>query len=67
MAKYEAQWTKTYVASGTILIDAGSCEKAHELVEGFIGDLTGSMQYIADRDTIEVFELTTEEAEKSTG
>ena len=54
--KYTVNWSRTYRASGTIEIEAGSPGEARAIVEEEIGDYEGSMQYTPDDDIIEVTE-----------
>lgn len=51
--EYEADWSKTYHASGTVRVTAASYKEAQEKVENMMGDLEGSMQYIPECDTVE--------------
>jgi len=57
MAKYEVEWSKTYYASGRVEIEANSKEEAKEAVLEHMGDYDGSMQYDADRDYVEAYEI----------
>jgi hypothetical protein len=57
MPKYLVQWAKTYIASGRVEIEANSKEDAKEVVLERMGDYEGSMQYDADRDYVEAYDL----------
>ena len=57
MAKYEVEWSKTYYASGSVEIEANSKDEAKETVLERMGDYDGSMQYDADRDYVEAYEI----------
>lgn len=47
-------WSKTYVATGEFVLQADNEEHAYELAEEQLGNQEGSMQYVPERDTIEV-------------
>lgn len=53
-AEFVVDWAKTYVASGRVIVRATDEDAAHVKVSEEIGDYSGSMQYIADDDHIEV-------------
>ena len=54
--KYNVSWAKTYVSSGEEIIEADSRQDAVDKMNKMIGDLEGSMQYIAEEDYIDVVE-----------
>ena len=54
MPKYEVLWVKRYYATGTGEVEAPNGDDAHDMVMDKIGDYTGSMQYEADGDEVEV-------------
>ena len=45
MKKYNVDWSKTYYASGNVVIEAESEMDAEMIAENNIGDYEGSMQY----------------------
>ena len=50
--KWNVAWTKTYIASGTVVVEADTKEEAETTgLWAVIGDLEGSMQYIPEEDT----------------
>ena len=55
--KYEVHWSKLYCASGTEEIEADSPEEAEKIMDEKIGSLSGSMQYLADDNMIDVEEV----------
>jgi len=57
MAKYDVDWAKTYIASGSIEVEANSEDEARQIVLERMGDYEGSMQYDADRDYVEAYEI----------
>ena len=54
MPKYEVLWVKRYYATGTVEVEAPNGDDAHDMVMDKMGDYTGSMQYEADGDEVEV-------------
>ena len=54
MKKYKVDWSKTYIASGTVEIEAESEEDAEIIAEENIGDYEGSMQYDPNENYVEV-------------
>lgn len=52
--KFTVQYSRTYVSTGTVEIIADTEEEAKDKVQGIIGDLSGSMQYDPDQDTVEI-------------
>jgi len=54
MPKFAVDWTKTYYASGTVVVEADTEEEACDIVDDNIGDYTGSMQYDPNENYIEV-------------
>ena len=56
MKEYTVQWSKTYIASGQVVIEANSVEEALNTAMENIGDYTGSMQYIPDEDYVETLD-----------
>ncbi len=54
MPKYEVLWVKRYYATGTVEVEAPNGDDAYDMVMDKIGDYTGSMQYEADGDDVEV-------------
>ena len=53
--KYNVQWSKTYIISNVIEVDAKSEKEAEKKVLEMIGDLEGSMQYDPDQDYVEAY------------
>lgn len=52
MPKYNVDWSKTYVVTGTVELEAESISEAETYaLWDIIGDLEGSMQYVPDQDT----------------
>jgi hypothetical protein len=51
--EWEVNWSKTYIATGTVRVTASSPKDAERQVLDRIGDLEGSMQYLGDEDTAE--------------
>jgi hypothetical protein len=54
MSSFNVSWSKTYVSSGTVEIEAETEEEAERITREKIGDLTGSMQYDPNEDYVEV-------------
>ena len=54
MTKYKVDWSKTYIASGTVEIEAESEMDAEIIAEENIGNYEGSMQYDPNENYIEV-------------
>ena len=52
--KYKVTWSKVYIASGTVEVEASTEEEAEVKVRDDIGKYTGLMQYLPDEDRIEV-------------
>ena len=52
--KHEVQWSKTYYASGTEIVEAETGSEAESIVREKLGDLEGSMQWNPDEDEVEV-------------
>ena len=67
MTKYKVDWSKTYIASGNVVIEAESVMDAEMIAEENIGDYEGSMQYDPNGDYVQVVEevksITTQMAE----
>lgn len=57
MKTYKIEWSKTYVARGTEEIEATSEKEAYDMIFEMLGDLTGSMDYLADKDHIDIQEV----------
>tara|TARA_R110000824_G_scaffold3331_8_gene15798 strand:+ start:96 stop:317 length:222 start_codon:yes stop_codon:yes gene_type:complete len=57
MNKYSVRWSKTYHASGNVVVKAHSLADAEETVREQIGDYEGSMQYDADNDMVEAYKI----------
>lgn len=49
---YEVTWSKLYGASGTLTVQAKSAKEAEGIVYDRLGDLEGSLQYLADKDEV---------------
>lgn len=54
MPKFAVDWSKTYYASGTVVVEAYTEEEAYDIVDDNIGDYTGSMQYDPNENWIDV-------------
>jgi hypothetical protein len=54
MPRYTVEWGKTYVARGTVEVEAESPEQAEQKAFDEIGDYTGTMDYLPDYDFIQV-------------
>lgn len=54
--KYTIGWSKTYVVTGTVEIEADSHVEALRQAADEIGDYEGSMQYIPEEDTVDCME-----------
>jgi len=52
MGKYSVNWSKTYHASGDVIIEAESRDEARRKALDNIGDYEGSMQYDPDGDRV---------------
>lgn len=51
---FKIDWTKTYIQSGSVSIEAKTIEEAEKIVEENIGDYEGSFQYLPESNTIQV-------------
>jgi hypothetical protein len=51
--KFKIDWTKTYIQSGSIDIEAKTIKEAEKIVEENIGNYEGSFQYIPELNTIQ--------------
>ena len=58
MPTYFVNWCKTYNRTGTEVVQAPNRELAEATLYNNIGDLEGSLQYMADHDEVEVDEET---------
>lgn len=61
MPRYRVRWSKTYHASGEMIIDAPTPEEALDLADERVGDETGSMQYDPDDTTFQVDQIPEED------
>jgi|GEM_PF-2993680 len=52
MGKYFVYWSKTYHATGDVIIEAESRDEARRKALDNIGDYEGSMQYDPDGDRV---------------
>jgi hypothetical protein len=52
MAKFDVTWAKTYIVTGVCEIESATRELAEAEMDTIIGDQTGSMQYVAGRNSI---------------
>jgi|APSaa5957512535_1039671.scaffolds.fasta_scaffold181570_2 hypothetical protein len=52
MKKYRVTWSKSYWATGDVVVEADSEEKAGDIVLEKIGDLAGKMEYNPREDEI---------------
>lgn len=57
MAKYQVDWSKTYVHSGQVMVEADSSEEAEQKVLNDIGNLTGSSQYDPNEDYVAAMKI----------
>jgi len=57
LKSYKAVWRKYYMTSGEDIVLASSDDEAANIMGSVIGDKEGSMQYLADDDIIEIFEI----------
>ena len=53
MTKFNINWSKTYISTGSVEVEAETREEALSKVKDNIGDYTGSMQYIPDLDEVD--------------
>lgn len=56
MKKFSVDWSKTYVRTGTLIIEAESKHDAEDMVADMMGDLEGSLQYLPGDNQITAFE-----------
>lgn len=49
---YKCSWTKTYIRHSDLVIQAASKEEAYKKLDEKLGNLTGSLQYLPDENTI---------------
>lgn len=56
MKKFKCLWSKTYITSGDVIVEAESAEEAYSMVDESIGDYDGSKQYIPNQNEIMVLE-----------
>lgn len=56
MKKFKCLWSKTYITSGEVIVEAESAENAYSIVDESIGDYDGSKQYIPNQNEIMVLE-----------
>lgn len=56
MKKFKCLWSKTYITSGEVVVEAESAEEAYSMVDESIGDYDGSKQYIPNQNEIMVLE-----------
>lgn len=56
MKKFKCLWSKTYITSGEVIVEAESAEEAYSMVDESIGDYDGSKQYIPNQNEIMVLE-----------
>ncbi len=56
MKKFKCLWSKTYITSGEVVVEAESAEEAYSMVDESIGDYSGSKQYIPNQNEIMVLE-----------
>jgi len=54
--KFKCLWSKTYITSGEVIVEAESAEKAYSMIDKSIGDYDGSKQYIPNQNEIMVLE-----------
>ena len=59
--KFNVTWSKTYVAAGSVEVEADSREEAEAYVKERIGDYEGNTQYEPNDDTVEAFPQPKEE------
>ena len=57
MPKYLVVWNKTYYASGSVEIEADSAQDAEAIAQDNIGNYEGHMEYDAEKDFTEAYEL----------
>lgn len=56
MKKFKCLWSKTYITSGEVVVEAESAEEAYSMIDESIGDYDGSKQYIPNQNEIMVLE-----------
>lgn len=56
MKKFKCLWSKTYITSGEVIVEAESAKEAYSMVDESIGDYDGSKQYIPNQNEIMVLE-----------
>ena len=52
MKKFKCLWSKTYITSGEVVVEAESAEEAYSMVDESIGDYSGRKQYIPNQNEI---------------
>lgn len=51
--KFTVNWSKTYCATGSLVVEAADKAAAESIVANRIGDLVGSVQYVPAEDTVD--------------
>ena len=57
MSKFTIEWSKTYISTGTFVIDADNASDAESSGYELIGDQSGSLKYLASEDSVHVYPL----------
>jgi len=53
--KFNVDWSKTYVASGIVQVEAETRDEAENIVAERMGNYSGSMNYVDDEDHVHAY------------
>jgi hypothetical protein len=55
--KFKCDWSKTYIRSGQVEIEAETQFEALDILDSMVGDLEGAIQYLPDENSYHVKEM----------